>query len=820
MSESRKSAKRSSRSGVRPVEAAGDAAVSKVSRGKGIVPPAPEHPVVVHVRASGRHGEGGSAKGSLTIVAPATLPDVAGVRAVGHGNAFVQYVTAGDTSLSGGPDETVEGAGEGAAGEAEAAGVRGEPERKMEAEAAEGGSESAASAPAPPPAAVPGARYLANVPMPVGADAMPPAFGSSRPGMASGHGASVHAEQRLGAASHSPTPPHPSAPGNKAAAAGPPIPAHPLLFEVAWEVCWQVGGIYTVIRSKVPQMVRIYGGQYYLIGPYNADTAAVEIEYAQPTGPVAVAIERLRSMGIIVHYGHWLITGRPRVILLDYGAAMSRLGEFKYFLWKDHGIQVADSDWEVNNVTVFGFLVGMFFEQLSAVPGVELPVLAHFHEWMGGLGAMRIKHMKLPVATVFTTHATLLGRYLCMDNPDFYAKLPFINPDHAAGHYNIYARYCIERGAAHTADTFTTVSDVTGLEAEKLLVRKPDVITPNGLNIHKFAALHEFQNLHKEYKEVIHQFVAGHFFPSYHFDLDRTIYLFTSGRYEYSNKGMDVFIESLARLNHWLKAGNIPITVVAFIITRVPHKNINVDVLRSQAMFDELKATCDLITEDMGKSLLHSVSQGRLPERGDLMKEEAIVKLKRTMHAWRTWKQPCIVTHDLWDDANDPVLRQLRTCQLFNARHDAVKVVFHPDFLSATSPLIGLDYDQFVRGCHMGVFPSYYEPWGYTPAECLASGVPAVTSDLAGFGSYVLKNVQDPQSKGLFIVGRRYASFDQSAHQLTEILFNFALKDRRSRIELRNRTERLSEVFDWSHLISHYTEAHRLALARKVGAVV
>lgn len=598
------------------------------------------------------------------------------------------------------------------------------------------------------------------------------------------------------------------------------VPVQPMLFEVAWEVCWQLGGIYTVIRSKAPAMTKLWGDRYCLIGPYNAATAEVELEETQPVGPIAIAIERLRAMGIRVHYGRWLITGRPQVVLLEFGAAFDRLGEFKYYLWKDHGIPAPDNDQEVNNVLSFGMLVGLFFQELTKVPNLQLPVLAHFHEWMGGLGCMRIKHLNLPVATVFTTHATLLGRYLCTDNPDFYAKLPWINPDHAAGHYNIYARYCIERGATHSADVFTTVSDITGLEAEKLLARRPDVITPNGLNIQKFAALHEFQNLHKHYKEVIHQFVAGHFFPSYHFDLDRTIYIFTSGRYEYRNKGMDLFIESLARLNHWLRAGGIPITVVAFIITKAPYKNINVDVLRSQMMFDELSKMCEGITEEMGHSLLHAVSQGRLPERGELMTEEAIVKLKRGMHAWRTWKQPPIVTHDLWDDAKDSVLQQLRQCQLFNARHDAVKIVFHPDFVSATSPLVGLDYDQFVRGCHMGVFPSYYEPWGYTPMECVASGVPAVTSDLAGFGSYVLQNVQDPNAKGLFIVGRRYASFDQSAHQLTEALFNFCLKDRRARIEMRNRTERLSEYFDWSNLITHYTEAHKQAMQRKAGVTI
>ncbi|HEY4329970.1 MAG TPA: glycosyltransferase [Phycisphaerae bacterium] len=598
------------------------------------------------------------------------------------------------------------------------------------------------------------------------------------------------------------------------------VPMQPLLFEVAWEVCWQLGGIYTVIRSKAPQMTRIWGERYFLIGPYNGETASVELEESQPTGPVAVAIERLQAMGIKVHYGHWLITGRPRVILLEFGAAMDRLSEFKYYLWKDHGISALDGDWEVNNTVSFGFLVGLFFQELCKVPGVQLPVLAHFHEWMAGMGLMRIKHLNLPVATVFTTHATLLGRYLCTDNPDFYNKLPWINPEHAAGHYNIYARYCIERGATHSSDVFTTVSDVTGLEAEKLLGRRPDIVTPNGLNIQKFAALHEFQNLHKQYKEVIHQFVAGHFFPSYHFDLDKTMYLFISGRYEYRNKGMDLFIEALARLNHWLRAGGIPVTVVAFIITKAPYKNINVDVLRNQSMFDELSKMTERITEEMGEALLHTVSMGRLPDRGELLTEEAIVRLKRGMHAWRTWKQPPIVTHDLWDDAKDSVLCQLRSCQLFNGRHDPVKVVFHPDFVSATSPLLGLDYDQFVRGCHMGVFPSYYEPWGYTPMECAASGVPSITSDLAGFGSYVQQNIQDPNSKGLFIVGRRYASWEQSAHQMTEILFNFCLKDRRSRIELRNRTERLSDNFDWSSLIVHYNEAHKMAMQRKANVTI
>lgn len=596
------------------------------------------------------------------------------------------------------------------------------------------------------------------------------------------------------------------------------IPSQPLLFEVAWEVCWQLGGIYTVLRSKAPQMTRIWEDRYCLLGPYNGNTASVELEEQPlPDNPIGYAVAKLRGLGVEVHYGRWLITGKPQCVLFNIGSVWSRLGEFKYLMWVDHRIGCPDNDGEVNNVVVLGFLVTMFLQQVCNAPGANLPILAHYHEWMGGLAALRVKHLGLPVAQVFTTHATLLGRYLCTDNEDFYSRLPDINPDHAAGHYNIYARYCIERGAADCAEVFTTVSDITGIEAEKLLGRKPDVLTPNGLNIQKFSALHEFQNLHKEYKQEIHRFVAGHFFPSYHFDLDHTIYLFTSGRYEYNNKGYNLFIESLARLNHWLKAGKVPVTVVAFLVTRAPYRSINVDVLKNQSMYSELEQVCREVKEGIYNTLINTVSEGRVPVGGDLLAEDMLTKIKRSMHAWRTPCQPIVVTHDLLDDLGDPVLRQLRTCRLLNAKDDAVKIVFHPDFVNATSPLIGLDYDQFVRGCHLGVFPSYYEPWGYTPMEAVASGTPAITSDLAGFGSYVTKNIQDPASNGLFIVGRRHASFDQAAKQLTEFLYNFVTKDRRARIELRNRTERLSEHFDWSRLISHYTDAHRLAMVRRTG---
>ena len=592
------------------------------------------------------------------------------------------------------------------------------------------------------------------------------------------------------------------------------VAQQPILFEIGWEVCWQLGGIYTVLRTKAPAMLKRWGDRYCLIGPYNPQTAAVEFEEQPTEGYIRQALDQLRAQGIPCHYGRWLIPGRPRVILLDHRARFNHLDSDKYFLWKDHGIGTVTSDGEVNEVIAFGFTVAEFFRNLVQFAN-HRPILAHFHEWMGGVAVPRIAHMQLPVATVFTTHATLLGRYLASDNPHFYSHLSHFDPEREAQRYQIYPRHQIEKAAAHACTVFTTVSDVTAYEAEKLLGRKPDAILPNGLNLQRFAALHEFQNLHRQYKEKINDFVMGHFFPSYTFDLDNTIYIFTAGRYEYRNKGMDMFIEALHRLNHRLKGQQDRPTVVAFIITRAQTRNLNVRVLQNHSMFQDLRYTCMALKEQMGQSLFLGAARGRIPSFDELMPEDALVRLKRVMHATRSGPHPYIVTHDMVDDANDPVLRQLRHRQMFNSAEDPVKVVFHPDFVSATSPLWGIDYEQFVRGCHVGVFPSYYEPWGYTPMECTAMGLPSISTDLSGFGAYLQRELPGHNDKGIAVVNRSSQNFDQSTNDIVDYLYNFAQMSRRQRIELRNQVERLSEMFDWSVLGRHYNQAHDMALARR-----
>jgi glycogen(starch) synthase len=593
----------------------------------------------------------------------------------------------------------------------------------------------------------------------------------------------------------------------------PQVPAEPLLFEIAWEVCWQLGGIYTVLRTKAPAMLQRWGDRYCLIGPYNPQTAAYEFDEQPAEGLYRDCIEGLAQAGIPAKFGRWLIPGRPQVILVDYRARYASLDGDKYALWTDHGISTTQGDGEVNEVVAFGFSVAELFARLSKVVGGR-QVLAHFHEWMAGVAIPRIAHLRLPVATVFTTHATLLGRYLAGDSPNFYEHLPYINAEEQAAKYQIYSKFQIERAATHACTVFTTVSEVTDAEAQQLLGRKADAIVPNGLNIQRFAALHEFQNLHQTYKERIHEFTMGHFFPSYTFDLDRTIYIVTSGRYEYRNKGFDLFIEAMFRLNQRLKQiPNAP-TVVAFIITRAPAKHINVQTLQRQSMFEDLKNVCSSLERAMGTRMFRAAAQGRLPRMQDLLNDEELLRLRQSIQAWRSGPPPAIVTHDLWDDAGDAILRHYRHRGLFNGPEDPVKVIFHPEFVTATSPLFNLDYQQFVRGCHMGVFPSYYEPWGYTPMECVALGLPAVTTDLSGFGAYVQHHVPNAAHQGICVLNRRTKSFEETTSSLVDYLMAFAQMSRRQRIEMRNRVERLSELFDWSALVIHYHEAHDLALER------
>uniref|UniRef100_A0A8C1ILC4 Glycogen [starch] synthase n=1 Tax=Cyprinus carpio TaxID=7962 RepID=A0A8C1ILC4_CYPCA len=512
-----------------------------------------------------------------------------------------------------------------------------------------------------------------------------------------------------------------------------------------------VGGIYTVIQTKAKITVDEWGENYIMMGPYYEHNFKTQVEKCEPPNQ---AIK----------------------------AAMDSL--------INNGSQLTD--------------------QLQDKPNV----IAHFHEWQAGTGLLLSRSRKIPLATIFTTHATLLGRYLCAGNADFYNNLDKFNIDQEAGERQIYHRYCLERAAVHCAHVFTTVSQITAVEANHMLHRQADVVTPNGLNVRKFSAMHEFQNLHSMNKAKIQEFVRGHFYGHLDFNLEKTLFFFIAGRYEFSNKGADLFLESLSRLNYLLRVHKSDVTVVVFFIMPAKTNNFNVESLKGQAVRKQLWDTTQFVKEKFGKRLYESLLRGEIPDMSKILDRDDFTIMKRAIYATQRHSLPPVTTHNMLDDSTDPILSNIRRIGLFNGRNDRVKIVFHPEFLSSTSPLLPMDYEEFVRGCHLGVFPSYYEPWGYTPGECTVMGIPSVTTNLSGFGCFMEEHVSDPSEYGIYIVDRRFRSADESCNQLTQFMFSFCQQSRRQRIIQRNRTERLSDLLDWRYLGRFYMYARHLALSR------
>uniref|UniRef100_A0A8C7P888 Glycogen [starch] synthase n=1 Tax=Oncorhynchus mykiss TaxID=8022 RepID=A0A8C7P888_ONCMY len=547
-----------------------------------------------------------------------------------------------------------------------------------------------------------------------------------------------------------------------------------VLFEIAWEVANKVGGIYTVIQTKARLTAEEWGENYFLVGPYVESNVRTQVELIEPTNPALKrAIDKMNSSGCKVYFGRWLIEGSPYVVLIDVAFTAWNLDKWKKELWDNFSIGVPWFDREANDAVLFGFLTAWLLGEYAAQCEEPPHILAHFHEWLAGLGLALCRQRQLPVATIFTTHATLLGRYLCAGSVDFYNNLA-----------DVSVSVCLY------------------------------IITPNGLNVKKFSAMHEFQNLHAQSKNRIQEFIRGHFYGHLDFNLDKCLFLFIAGRYEFSNKGADIFLEALARLNYLLRVNHSDVTVVAFFIMPARTNNFNVETLKGQAVRKQLWDTAQTVKERFGKKLYESLLVGQLPDVSKMLSKDDFTMMKRAIFATQRQCQPPICTHNMLEDSNDPILTCIRRIGLFNSSADRVKVIFHPEFLSSTSPLLPMDYEEFVRGCHLGVFPSYYEPWGYTPAECTVMGIPSISTNLSGFGCFMEEHIADPSAYGIYILDRRYRGVDESCNQLTSYLFQFCQQSRRARIIQRNRTERLSDLLDWRYLGRYYISARHMALAK------
>lgn len=525
------------------------------------------------------------------------------------------------------------------------------------------------------------------------------------------------------------------------------------LFEVSWEVCNKVGGIYTVISSKAGETVKVYGENYYLLGPdlkTNTEFEETDEDDWQRIRE-ATAIKEIPC-----RFGRWKIPGNPKVILVNFSKKYNK-DQLLYRLWEDFGVDSIAGGWDYIEPVMFSHAAGEVIETIYNLYGrpAGLPAVAQFHEWMCGAGLLALKKRAPEIGTVFTTHATILGRALAGSGVDIYSQMDRISPQKEASAHHITPKYSMETISAREADCFTTVSEITATEARNILGRNPDIVTPNGLdleNIPDFAANRETALKYKgRLLEAARRFLRK--------DLGvNTRIIMISGRYEFTNKGIDVFLNTLGRLDKALPPGS---SLLVFLFVLGGHNEL-IPALQS-----------DFASADQGVN---------------------------------------IATHRLHYESSDPILFTANKVGLRNTQENKVQLIFNPAYLDGHDGLINMHYYEALAGCDLGVFPSYYEPWGYTPLESAAYAVPTITTDQAGFGLWV--KGEFPKAKGVQLLRRKGQTLQRIEENLFLLLNNFVNWPEEELARQREGARQIASKANWQDFYRAYLDAHNLAARR------
>ena len=377
----------------------------------------------------------------------------------------------------------------------------------------------------------------------------------------------------------------------------------------------------------------------------------------------------------------------------------------------------------------------------------------------------------------------------------------------------MHSKFHAERACAHNADIFTTVSEITGQETKKLLGKEPDMILSNGLDIQHFPTFEEASVRHRLFRDKIREFLMAYFFPYYTFDLKESLTFFSFGRPEYHVKGIDMYIDALAALNKRLQPNDK--TVIAFIFVPGDISNIKQEIIENLTSMADIKEELSDNFREIKLNMLSSIlseaplrKQAILPPRV----EQLIEKRRRKMQ--RIYKKPPICTHDLHNEETDQIMLHLKRVGLTNERHKKVKVIYYPRFLTGADGLLNTDYFETISGGHLGVFPSFYEPFGYTPLECSAMGVPSITTDMAGFGQYINTLDLRDENAGIFVVDRAGNSYEHATEKITQYMHWYTQLIRPQRIENKIHAKEIADRLDWKYMIINYIRAQNEAMQR------
>ncbi len=604
-----------------------------------------------------------------------------------------------------------------------------------------------------------------------------------------------------------------------------------VLFEVSSEAARKIGGIYTVLRSKSSYLKEKYGENCFFIGYFDAERVE-QAGFVEEKAPVYFeeAFSELLFEGITCHYGTWQKGSKIKAILIDakrfaekavtyqHGKEGSKTDKhsnyIKYFYWEQFGVDSLATDGDFTEYAIWGYTAGMLLEKLSKLDVFKgKNLIGQFHEWLAGGALLYLKAKKAGIATVFTTHATVLGRTLSGYGRDVTSEA-FQNRGKVVGNDDAFklgvaAKHLLEKACANNAEVFTSVSETVGIECEYILGKKPDVITTNGFDFEWFERKAANDRLKSYVRHEVLQFLEAYFTPYYHQDYRDALVVYISGRYEFRNKGFDLFVKALGILNQRLKERNVTKRVFALLFAPSNARGPRPTVVSNYLLLDKIEETM--------QSFEFPETCCNVKDKIDVVKDEDLQATLRDMAKGfkkENRRNPPIPAFELnYNEGDDAIVRACYEVGLDNAVDDAVKVIFYPTYTSPGDGLLSMTYYDLIGGTDVGVFPSRYEPYGLTPVEAGAKENAVITTDSTGFGrfigKYLQKNCGVVVAKLLGVVDDNKTA-EEIANEL-ERIFNLTIGEREL---LKKSAFKTLQITDWKHMMEKYFEAYDLAVAK------
>ena len=538
------------------------------------------------------------------------------------------------------------------------------------------------------------------------------------------------------------------------------------IFESSWEVCNKVGGIYTVLSTRAKTLQEKFEDKIIFIGPDFWKEKESPYFREEPSLFAEWQWEA-KEQGLKVRVGRWIVPGEPIAVLVDFTPYFEKKNEIYTWLWENYHVDSLHAYGDYDEASMFSYAAGLVVESFyNHFLSKKQKVVYHANEWMCGLGALYIKNKLPQIATIFTTHATSIGRSIAGNQKPLYDYLFAYNGDQMAEELNMQSKHSIEKQTAWHVDCFTTVSDITANECQELLDKPVDVVLPNGFDNSFVPKAASFAKKRKAARQKMLQ-VANALLGE-NLD-DDTIIVSTSGRYEFRNKGIDVFVEAMNRL---LRDRDLKKKVLAFIV--VPSW-----------------------VGEPRKDLQERLESGK---------------------AYDTPLEVPQITHWLHNMGHDNVLNMMKFYDMHNRHEDNVKVIFLPDYLDGRDGIMNLTYYDVVLGNDLCIYPSYYEPWGYTPLEAVAFKVPCITTDLAGFGLWANKEFghEGQLQDGVRVIHRTDYNYSEVADYIKDTVAQFSTMSKTEIDACRKAAETLSKKALWKEFIKYYYEAYDIALKKVV----